>query len=81
MRHGPPPPGVKWYGIEQRIHIVSSESRAWTDRIAADCKKAVEDAQQLSHFSYYWRYNHALHIKNKFLEWCRHAKQNDILNT
>ena len=71
MRHGTPPEGIKFYGQQQRLHVRGADARKWMDKIAADCKKAVEDASCLSHYKPYWRENHALHIKNEFIEWIK----------
>lgn len=75
MRHGPPPPGVKWYGKAKRLHLTNLEAKEWEANIRADCTKAVGDATVISHYKPEWRRKHALNIKNLFIRWCRDERR------
>lgn len=75
LRHGPPPPGIKYQTGSQRYYVNGDEAKRWHAKVKADCKKGIEDAMQLSHYKPYWREMHALNVKNQFIRWCLDARQ------
>ncbi len=75
MRHGPPPKGVKWYGSENRPRFTDVEAKKWVGYIVADCERALNDSNLLSHYKQNYRNMLARKIKNLFVNWCKENTQ------
>lgn len=75
MRHGPPPPKLKYSPDKSRYYTNCPEARAWHDRVKADCLKETVESPLLSHYSKHYREMLGLGIKNKFIRWCLDARQ------
>ncbi len=74
LRHGPPPPGVKWYGKqnpEQRVHLTDHEARQYVKEVVDDIYLAICNANSMSHYHEMYLLKLAKHVKNHFLKWCR----------
>jgi hypothetical protein len=74
MVHGPPPPGIKYYGKDSYPRYTTKEAREWMRDIVDDCRMAIEESGYMSHWQERSRDVRSRMMKNKFLEWIEDAK-------